>query len=89
MPISGSEAVGVTTEAAADPVSPPAIASPMAMMAERPCFDMAMRMISPPWLAANDPYAVAASDSLRKWKIRKGKLGLTCDIPRMNSKTTL
>jgi hypothetical protein len=48
---------------------------------------MAMRMISPPLLAANDPYAVAASDSLGKWKIRKRKLGLTCDIPRMNSKT--
>jgi hypothetical protein len=48
---------------------------------------MAMRMISPPSLAANDPYAVSASDSLRKWKIRKGKIGLTRDIPRVNSKT--
>ena len=36
------------------PSAPPAIASPMAMIAERPCFDMAMRMISPPSSAAND-----------------------------------
>ena len=79
---------GPDNGAGADPISPPATASP-ATMAERPCFDMAMRMISPPSLAANAPYAVAASDSLRKWKIRKGKLGLTRDIPRMNSKTTL
>jgi hypothetical protein len=35
----------------------------------------------------NDPYAVSASYSFEKMEDQQGgKLGLTCDIPRMNSK---
>src|ERR1700730_18126194 len=56
-PRSGSDAVGLMTDASADPASAPAAASAAATMAERALFAMEIRTIRSPWSAANNLHA--------------------------------